>query len=103
MMAMMKQIQIVDDRKGNCGEIQVPRPCNSDCLEYKYQIATETAERKASQCKGNCTLECVQVLKDNKFFFLSGMNLGKRSWKVSRRYFRVVMALVWRDIGDGNH
>ena len=97
------RIQVLDDRKRNCGEVQVLKLCNSNCLEYKYQIATETVERKASQCKGNCTLECVQVLKDNKFFFLSGMNLGKRSWKVSRRYFRVVMALVWRDIGDGNH
>jgi len=31
------------------------------------------------------------------------MNSGKQSRKVSQRYFRVVMALVWRDIGDENH
>ena len=43
------RIQVLDDRKGNCGEVQVPKLCNGDCLEYRYQIATETAERNTSK------------------------------------------------------
>jgi len=66
-------------------------------FEYKYQIAMETAEQNTSirlqwklrsriqvsdcngncgaeykytsQCKGNCTPECVQILKNKNFFF----------------------------------
>ena len=33
----------------NCGGVQVPKLCNRDCLEYKYQIATETAEWNTSK------------------------------------------------------
>ena len=33
----------------NCGGVQVSKLCNGDCLEYKYQIATETVERNTSK------------------------------------------------------
>jgi len=49
---MMRQIQVVDNHKGNCGAIQVPKFCNVDCFfffEYKYQMAMETAERNTSK------------------------------------------------------
>ena len=89
--------------------------CNGNCgAEYKYQIATETAERNTSKQVSAKETALRNVYKYSRinfifyfilfyFIFWSGMNLGKRSQKVSRRYFRVVMALVWRDIGDGNH
>jgi len=43
------RIQVLDDRKRNCREVQVLKLCNGDCLEYKYQIATETAEQNTSK------------------------------------------------------
>ena len=43
------RIQVLDDRKRNCREVQVLKLCNGDCLKYKYQIATETAERNTSK------------------------------------------------------
>ena len=43
------RIQVLNDCKGNCGEVQVSKLCNGDCLEYKYQIATETAEWNTSK------------------------------------------------------
>ena len=33
----------------NCGGVQVSKLCNGDCLEYKYQIAMETAEWNTSK------------------------------------------------------
>jgi len=43
------RIQVLNNCKGNCGEVQVPKLCNGDCLEYKYQIATETVEWNTSK------------------------------------------------------
>jgi len=63
------RIQVLDDRKGNCGE--VPKLCNGDCLEYKYQIATETAEWNTSKqvSAKETTLRNVYDYSRINFFF----------------------------------
>jgi len=44
------RIQVIDDCKGNYREIQVPKFFATEtAFEYKYQIATETAERNISK------------------------------------------------------
>ena len=43
------RIQVLDDRKRNCGEVQVLKLCNGDCFKYKYQITTETVEQNTSK------------------------------------------------------
>jgi len=72
---MMRQIQVVDDRKGNCGAIQVPKFCNGDCFfEYKYQMATETAERNTSKqvsAKETALQNVYKYLRKDFFFFES--------------------------------
>jgi len=44
-----EKIQVIDDRKRNCGGIQVPNFATETAFEYKYQMATETAERNTSK------------------------------------------------------
>jgi len=64
--------------RGNCGGVQVPKLCNGNCLEYKYQIATETAEWNTSKqvsAKETVLRNVYDYLRINIFFFfLSGVN-----------------------------
>ena len=46
---MMKQIQIVDDRKGTVEKYKYPDLAMKTAFEYKYRIATETTERNTSK------------------------------------------------------
>jgi len=65
------RIQVLDNRKGNCREVQVPKLCNGDCLEYKYQIAMETAEWNTSK-QVSAKKTALQNVYDysRKFYFL---------------------------------
>ena len=72
------RIQVLDDRKGNCGEVQVPKLCNGDCLEYKYQIATETAERNTSKQVSAKETAPRNVYDYSRKFFLSKVNAENR-------------------------
>jgi len=66
------RIQVLDDRKGNCGEVQVPKLCNGDCLEYKYQIAMETVEWNTSKqvsAKETALQNVYDYSRINFFFF----------------------------------
>jgi len=65
------RIQVLDDCKGSCREVQVPKLCNRDCLEYKYQIAMETAEWNTSKqvSTKETALWNVYNYSRKKFFF----------------------------------
>jgi len=66
------RIQVLDDHKGNCGEVQVPKLCNGDCLEYKYQIAMETVEWNTSKqvsAKETALQNVYDYSRINFFFF----------------------------------
>jgi len=44
------RIQVIDDHKENCGEIQVPKFFATEtAFEYKYQIAMETTKQNTSK------------------------------------------------------
>jgi len=66
------RIQILDDCKGNCREVQVPKLYNGDCLEYKYQIAMETVEWNTSKqvsAKETALRNVYDYSRINFFFF----------------------------------
>ena len=66
------RIQVLDDRKRNCREVQVPKLCNRDCLEYKYQIAMETVEWNTSKqvsAKETALQNVYDYSRINFFFF----------------------------------
>ena len=48
-MTMMKQIQIVNDRKGTVEKYKYLDLAMETAFEYKYRIATETAEQNTSK------------------------------------------------------
>jgi len=76
------RIQVLDDRKGNCGEVQVPKLCNGDCLEYKYQIAMETVEWNTSKqvsAKETALQNVYDYSRINFFFFLKWNECGEQS------------------------
>jgi len=76
------RIQVLDNRKGNCREIQVPKLCNGDCLEYKYQIATETAEWNISKqvsAKETALWNVYDYSRKIFFFFLKQSERGEQS------------------------
>jgi len=75
------RIQVLDDCKGNCGEVQVSKLCNGDYLEYKYQIATETAEWNTSKqvsAKETALWNVYDYSRIN-FFFLKRRECRERS------------------------
>ena len=94
------RIQVINDHKENCREIQVPKFCNRDCFwiqvsdcngncgaEYKYQIATETVEQNTSKQVSAKETALQNVYKYSRiiyflffiFYFWSRVNVEKWS------------------------
>ena len=73
---MMKQIQVIDGRKRNYGGIQVPNFATETAFEYKYQMATETAERNTSKrvSAKETALRNVYKYSRKDFFFFFFLN-----------------------------